>query len=141
MRPSNNEALDTHLRPAWCYRLSSAATHYTEAVHCQPIQPPWLQGELVKLTLESLVGQYKHADRSHDCAGDIRLLQEADRGFNAVYEHVIREALDASLCLEASAAVDKDSKEMVVHVRGVSEDTWPLALTNDVDLAFLLTSP
>ena len=95
----------------------------------------------MKLTLESLVGQFKSTDQSCDCAGDIGLLQEADRGFNAVYEHLIREALDASLCLGASAAVDKNSKEMVVLVRGVSEDTWPLALTNDVDLASLLTSP
>lgn len=71
----------------------------------------------------------------------MRFLQQADTQFNAVYEHLVREALDASLCLEASAAVDRESKEMVVHVRGGSKDAWPLALTNDVDLASLLTSP
>ncbi len=45
--------------------------------------------------------------------------------------------MDVSLCLDASAATDKDSKEMVFHVRSMSEDAWPLALTNDVDLASL----
>ena len=74
-------------------------------------------------------------------AGDLGLLQRADREFNAVYEHLIREALDASLCVEASAATDKESKEMVVHVKSGSEDAWPLALTNEIDLASLLTSP
>ena len=63
-----------------------------------------------------------------------------DKYFNAVYEHLVREALDVSLCLDASAGTDKESKEMVVHVRSMSEDTWPLALTNDVDLASLAPS-
>ena len=74
-------------------------------------------------------------------AGDMGSLQRADTEFNAVYEHLIREALDASLCVEASAATDKESKEMVVHVKSGSEDAWPLALTNEVDLASLLATP
>ena len=73
-------------------------------------------------------------------AGDAELLQQADTAFNAVYSHLVREALDASLCMEASAAVETESKEMVVHVRGGGEDTWPLALTNDVDLGSLLSA-
>lgn len=74
-------------------------------------------------------------------AGDVGLLQDVDRHFNKVYEHLVREALDASLCLEASAAVDKTTKEMVVLVKGGSEEAWPLALTNDFDLACLLETP
>ncbi len=73
-------------------------------------------------------------------AGDVELLQQADTMFNAVYSHLVREALDASLCIEASAAVETESKEMVVHVRGGGEDTWPMALTNDVDLGSLLSA-
>ena len=73
-------------------------------------------------------------------AGNLELLQQADAMFDAVYSHLVREALDALLCIEASAAVEKESKEMVVHMRGGGKDTWPMALTNDVDLGSLLSA-
>ena len=80
------------------------------------------------------------AEHPDGFAGNVELLQQADTMFNAVYSHLVREALDASLCIEASAAVETESKEMVVHVRGGGEDTWPMALTNDVDLGSLLSA-
>ncbi len=63
-----------------------------------------------------------------------------DAQFEAVYEHVVREALDVSVCLEGSASLEGASKDMVVRLMGGSEDTWPLSLTNDFDFATLFAA-
>ncbi|CAL8467730.1 g7268 [Coccomyxa elongata] len=66
---------------------------------------------------------------------------QMDGQYEAVYEHLVREALDVSVCLEGSATLEGPSKDMVVRLQGGSEDTWPLSLTNDLDLATLFAEP
>ncbi len=74
-------------------------------------------------------------------AGTEEEVAQMDGRFEAVYEHLVREALDVSVCLEGSAALEGPSKDMVVRLRGGSEDTWPISLTNDLDLATLFAEP
>ena len=64
-------------------------------------------------------------------------MAQMDGHFEALYEHVVRETLDVSVCLEGSASLEGPSKDMVVRLMGGSDDTWPLSLTNDFDFATL----
>ncbi len=65
----------------------------------------------------------------------------ADAQFDGVYRHLIRQALDASVCLEGGAAVEGPKQDMVVRLLGGSDESWPLSLTNDFDLASLFAAP
>ena len=60
-----------------------------------------------------------------------------DAQFEGVYAHLVRQALDVSLCLEGGARVEGPKQDMVVRLAGGSEESWPLSLTNDFDLASL----
>ena len=65
----------------------------------------------------------------------------ADAQFNGLYQHLIRQALDISICLEGSAAVEGPKQDMVVRLMGGSDESWPLSLTNDFDLLSLFAEP
>lgn len=68
-------------------------------------------------------------------------MSAADAGFDALYQHLIRQALDVSMCLEGGAAVEGPKQEMVVRLMGGSDESWPLSLTNDFDLLSLFAQP
>jgi hypothetical protein len=70
-------------------------------------------------------------------AGQESQVADVDKYFDAVYEHLIRQALDVLLHLEGSARVEGPKQEMVVRLCGGSDDAWPLSVTNDLDLATL----
>lgn len=74
-------------------------------------------------------------------AGTEAEVAAADATFEGVYAHLVRQALDVSLCLEGSARVEGPAQDMIVSLAGGGEDAWPLSLTNDVDLASLFADP
>ena len=75
------------------------------------------------------------------CAGTEAEVAAADGVFDGVYQHLIRQALDVSVCLEGGAAVEGPKQDMVVRLMGASDESWPLSLTNDFDLVSLFAEP
>lgn len=75
------------------------------------------------------------------CAGGEAEVAAADAQFEGAYAHVVRQALDVSLCLEGGARVEGPKQDMVVRLAGGGGDSWPLSLTNDFDLAGLFVDP
>lgn len=66
-----------------------------------------------------------------------------DAQFEAVYEQLVREALDIWVSLEGSASLEGPSKDMVVRLvggGGGEDGGWPLSITNDLDLAALFAA-
>ena len=74
------------------------------------------------------------------CAGGEPEVAAVDAQFEGAYAHLVRRALDVSLCLEGGARVEGPKQDMVVRLAGASEDAWPLSLTNDFDLAALFAA-
>ena len=79
----------------------------------------------------------------HDAA---ERLADLDKHAEAAYEHLVREALDGSLTLHTRAFVQ--AQHLLLCMSGTAleeapasaEPVWPFIVTNDVDLATLISS-
>lgn len=74
-------------------------------------------------------------------------LAELDKHCEAAYEHLVREALDGSLTLHMRSFVQGQHLLMVMSgtpqgdaATPAPEASWPFTVTNDVDLATLIST-
>ncbi|KAK9816598.1 hypothetical protein WJX72_002556 [[Myrmecia] bisecta] len=68
-------------------------------------------------------------------------IEAVDSKFDALYQHIVRDALDVAMCMEARSGVVDN--ELFVYVGGIGVDgpeLCPLSLTNDLDLVSVAQS-
>lgn len=68
------------------------------------------------------------------------LLTQLDQRFEGAYEHLVREALDAQMCLHSRSFVQGEHLLMCLSGPAAEEAIpFPLAATNDVDMVTLVS--